>query len=385
MVPMKRGLAGYFLPSRAGGEEWKAFVPHDLPPKPPLELDGELHLLFERATFALGRLDGLATLLPDPELFLYTYVRKEAVLSSQVEGTQSSLSDLLLFELEAAPGSPIEDVREVSRYVAAMDLGIKRLNEGLPISIRLIKEVHRALLEGARGNEKEPGELRRSQNWIGGTRPGNAAFVPPPVELVIPSLGSLENFLNEATPRLPVLIKAALAHVQFESIHPFLDGNGRIGRLLITLFLCSEKTLTAPLLYLSLYFKEHREEYYRLLQAVRMEGDWEQWVEFFLNGVFETANQAVTTAEKLLALAKSDEKRIQKLGRAANVALRVHHALQRQPATTISTMSRRTGLSIPAVTKALGNLESLGIVHELTGGKRNRSYSYAAYLKILND
>lgn len=382
---MKRGPSGYFLPSRLGGEEWRAFVPHDLPPKPALQLEGELQLLLEKATYALGRLDGLATLLPDPELFLYTYVRKEAVLSSQVEGTQSSLSDLLLFEMEGAPGSPIEDVKEVSRYVAAMDLGIKRLGEGLPISIRLIKGIHETLLRGARGNEKEPGELRRSQNWIGGTRPGNAAFVPPPVDLVLPCLGSLENYLNEPSHTLPILIKAALAHVQFESIHPFLDGNGRIGRLLITLFLCAEKILAKPLLYLSLYFKEHRQEYYRLLQEVRFEGNWEEWIGFFLKGVCESANQAVATAEELLALALSDQMRIQKLGRSANVALRVHHELQRQPVTTITAMSRKTGLSIPPVTKALNNLESLGIVRELTGGLRNRSYSYAAYLKILND
>lgn len=380
---MNRGLSGIQLPGGSVGEKWKAFIPHPLPPDPPVQIEGELQRLLEQATLALGRLDGFALVLPDTNLFLYTYVRKEAVLSSQIEGTQSSLSDLLLFEIEEAPGSPIEDVREVSRYVDAMNHGLERMRDGFPISVRLLKEMHRILLGKGRGSEKEPGELRRSQNWIGGTRPGNAAFVPPPADYVLECLGSLEKFLNDSRSNAPALIKAALAHVQFESIHPFLDGNGRIGRLLIALVLWSENILKEPLLYLSLYLKKHRSEYYRLLQEVRMKGDWESWVAFFLEGVKETAEEAAATARKLLNIAAADEKRIHALGRKASSALRIHRALQRQPVTTIAVMSKKTGLSVPTTTAGIAELQRLGIVRELTGQKWKKSFSYQAYLEAL--
>lgn len=382
---MKRGLTGYYLPGAGGYEPWKAFVPAPLPPVPPPEIDAEIQQLLESATLALGRLDGLAVVLPETDLFLYTYVRKEAVLSSQIEGTQSSLSDLLLFEVDAAPGAPLDDVQEVSRYVAAMTRGLKRINEGFPVSVRLMKELHSALLARGRGSEKQPGEFRTSQNWIGGTRPGNAAFVPPPPEYVLECVGELEKFLNDENQRLPVLIKAALAHVQFETIHPFLDGNGRIGRLLITLYLCSQKLLNEPLLYLSLFFKENRDEYYRLLQAVRTEGDWEEWLRFFLRGVRETAERAAAAAQKLMSLAAKDAERIQKVGRSAGSALRVHQCLQRQPITTIRAMSAATGLSVPTVTKALQVLQQLRIARPLAPKFRNRTFAYDAYLKTLND
>jgi len=382
---MERGLTGHYVPvPSAAGEKARAFVPTPLPPEPPVQLDAELQELAEKATLALGRLDGLTTSLPDPTLFIYSYVRKEAVLSSQIEGTQSSLSDLLLFELEGTANVPLDDVEEVSRYVAAMNHGIKRLKE-LPISLRLIKEIHAVLLATGRGSQQEPGEFRRSQNWVGGTRPGNATFVPPPPEHLIECLGALEKFLHNEPVKTPLLIKAALAHVQFETIHPFLDGNGRLGRLLITLLLCAENALREPLLYLSLYFKEHRERYYNLLQSVRLTGNWEVWLQFFLNGVVETSNQAAQTAKSLMTLAAADEKRVQEIGKAAGSALRVHRLLQRQPIMSIVGASEELKLSVPTITAALQHLERLGIVRETTGRKYGRLYSYDAYLNVLNE
>lgn len=382
---MERGLTGYYVPlPSAAGEKARAFVPHPLPPNPEVRLDADLQELLEKATLALGRIDGLTAALPDPTLYLYSYVRKEAVLSSQIEGTQSSLSDLLLFEVEGTASVHLDDVQEVSRYVAAMSFGIQSLKE-LPISLRLIKEIHKALLTKGRGSEHEPGEFRRSQNWVGGTRPGNAIFVPPPPEHIIECLGALEKFLHNDPVKTPLLIKAALAHVQFETIHPFLDGNGRLGRLLITLLLCAESALREPLLYLSLYFKQHRQRYYELLQAVRLTGDWEAWLQFFLTGVVETSNQAAHTAKSLMTLAAADEKRIQAIGKAAGSALRVHRLLQRQPILTIADASKELHLSAPTVTGSLGQLEKLGIVQEATGRKYRRHFTYAAYLKILNE
>jgi Fic family protein len=380
---MKRGLTGFQVPiSSSGGEDCRAFVPHPLPPVPPLQFDEELDNLRDKASLALGRLDGLSAVLPDTSLFLYTYIRKEAVLSSQIEGTQSSLSDLLLFENDAIPGVPVTDVQEVSNYVSAMNYGLKRLPE-LPLSLRLLKEIHGVLLSKGRGSSKEPGQFRRSQNWVGGTRPGNATYVPPPPDHLNECLGALEKFLHNQPSTTPILIKAGLAHVQFESIHPFLDGNGRLGRLLITFLFCAEGALREPLLYLSLYFKQHRQEYYDLLQQVRVNGDWEAWMKFFLTGVYETAEQAAQTARALMRLAAKDEAKIQGIGRAAGSALRVHHWLQRQPITSIAKASGKLKLSVPAVTAALGNLEKLGIVQELTGGGYGRLYAYNAYLKIL--
>ena len=381
---MQRGLTGYFLPIPSPGEECRAFVPHPLPPEPALVLDVTLQQRLERATLALGRLDGLTAVLPDPALFMYSYVRKEAVLSSQIEGTQSSLSDLLRFENEATPGVPLNDVQEVSNYVVALNHGVMRLRDGMPLSLRLLKEVHAILLGRGRGSEKEPGEFRHSQNWIGGTRPGNALFVPPPPQELLNCLGAWENFLHDKPGPTPLLIKAALAHVQFETIHPFLDGNGRVGRLLIALLLHSGGALREPLLYLSLYFKQHRGRYYELLQQVRLTGDWEAWLDFFFSGVEQTANQAAATAHDLLKLASADEVRIQTLGRASGSALRVHGLMQKTPITSIAAASTGLQLTVPAVTSALERLQKLGIVAELTGGRRNRLFAYSAFLDRLN-
>jgi len=382
---MKRGLTGYYTPlPSAAGENARAFVPKPLPPEPALKLDVEIQHLVERAMLALGRLDGLATVLPEPAIFIYSYVRKEAVLSSQIEGTQSSLSDLLLFEMEGLAGVPLDDVQEVSNYVAAMNYGLERLKE-LPLSFRLLKEIHRVLLAKGRGSKKEPGEFRRSQNWVGGTRPGNAIFVPPPPDHLGECLGALEKFLHNDPVKTPLLIKAALAHVQFETIHPFLDGNGRLGRLLITFLFCAEGALREPLLYLSLYFKQHRQQYYDLLQSVRLNGDWEAWLRFFLTGVEETANQAAQTARSLMQLAAADEKRTQAIGKAAGSALRVHRLLQTQPIISVAIASKELNLSPPTVTAALGHLQKLGIVHETTGRNYGRLYAYTEYLKNLNE
>jgi Fic family protein len=381
---MQRGLTGHYVPlPSAAGENARAFVPHPLPPKPHLHLDAELQELVERATLALGRLDGLTTSLPEPTLFIYSYIRKEAVLSSQIEGTQSSLSDLLLFEVDGAASVPLDDVQEVSSYTAAMTHGIE-VSKQLPLSLGLIKEIHGVLLEG-RDGQQEPGEFRSSQNWIGGTRPGNATFVPPPPEHLLGCLDALEKFLHNELEKTPLLIKAALAHVQFETIHPFLHGNGRMGRLLITLLLSAEKALREPLLYLSLYFKKHRERYYELLQSVRSTGNWEVWLQFFLNGVVETANHAAQTAKSLMALAAADEKRVQAIGKAAGSALRVHRLLQRQPIMSIAGASEQLKLSAPTVTGALQHLQELGIVRETTGRKYGRLYSYDAYLRLINE
>nr|WP_207956082.1 Fic family protein [Rubrobacter marinus] len=368
-----------------GGEAVRAFVPAPLPPDPPLELLGERQRLLERALLACGRLDGVTALLPDPDLFLYAYVRREAVLSSQIEGTQSSLSDLLLFELDEAPGVPLDDVVEVSNYVAALEHGMARLREDFPLSNRLLREVHEKLLVRGRGADKQPGEFRRSQNWIGGTRPGNAQFVPPPPQLVEDCMASLERAIHAADDGLPALVKAALAHAQFETIHPFLDGNGRVGRLLISLMLFDAGVLGQPLLYLSYYFKQHRAEYYRLLDTVRAEGDWESWLDFFLEGVASTAGAAVDTAHRLLALFRDDAARVQTLGRAAANALRVFDALRDRPLATLNDLTERTGASYPTVSRAVDALENLGIVREITGRKRERVFAYARYLAILNE
>jgi Fic family protein len=383
---MKRSKTGqYITVSTVGNEACKAFIPDPLPPEPSLKIDGDLQNIIERALLALGRLDSISTLLPDTSLFLYMYVRKEAIVSSQIEGTQSSLSDLLLYESKGAPGVPLDDVIEVSNYVAAMDHGLERIREGFPLSLRLIQDIHEVLLAKGRGSGKEPGKFRRTQNWIGGTRPGNASFVPPPPDMVTDCMGALELFLHDKPSRMPVLIKAALAHVQFETIHPFLDGNGRLGRLLITLLLCSEEAMREPLLYLSLYFKTHRQEYYDLLQNVRNEGDWESWLKFFMVGVQETSEQAVETAKSLVTLFDRDRQKIQSIGKMAGSALRVHHAMQQKPLLPIAKVSDLTGLTVPTVTSCLLALEKLGIVRELTGQRRRRLFGYDEYLKILNE
>jgi Fic family protein len=382
---MRRGETGRHEVTSAGGEAVRAFVPAPLPPDPPLTLEGPLQQALEAAGLAVGRLDGVSTLLPDTSLFLYSYVRKEAVLSSQIEGTQSSLSDLLLFELDEAAGVPFDDVVEVSNHVAALDHGLERLRAGFPLSNRLIREIHGVLLSRGRGSGKDPGEFRRSQNWIGGSRPGNATFVPPPHTAVPECMAALERFLHAADDGLPLLARAGLAHVQFETIHPFLDGNGRVGRLLVTFLLCQAGVLREPLLYLSLHLKQHRADYYSLLDRVRREGDWEQWLAFFFEGVRVTAEEAVDTAQRLTALFRADRARIEQAGRRAGSALRVHDALKARPILSLSAACERTGLSFPAVSSAMELLVGSGMARELTGKRRNRLFVYDRYLAMLNE
>jgi Fic family protein len=376
-------ITGQYVTSSTAGEQFKAFVPDPLPSLAVLELSERHFELMEKANWALGRLDGMAALLPDTSLFLYFYVRKEALLSSQIEGTQSSFADLLLFESAEVPGVPLDDVVEVSNYVAALDHGLQRLREGFPLSLRLIREIHEVLMAKGRGSTKCPGEFRRSQNWIGGNRPGNARFVPPPPEYLMQCMGDLEKYLHAE--QTPVLVKAALAHVQFETIHPFLDGNGRLGRLLITLLLCDQGALRQPLLYLSLYFKANRNRYYDLLQSVRLEGGWESWLEFFLEGVLETSELAVATAQQIQRLFEQDRLRIAQLGRVSGSVLRLHQYLQNRPLVTIQKAADDTGLTRPTVATALRLLANLGIVRELTGKERHRLFVYSDYLTILSE
>ena len=383
---MRRGEIGAYEETSTGGERVRAFVPAPLPPRPVLHLDGLLQQELEAAVLALGRLDGVATLLPDETIFLYAYMRKEAVLSSQIEGTQSSLSDLLLFELDEASGVPLVDVVEVSNYVAALEHGVRRLREDFPLSNRLIREIHGVLLSHGRGSDKEPGEFRRSQNWIGGTRPGNANFVPPPHTAVPDCMTAFERFLRAEADGLPILLRAGLAHVQFETIHPFLDGNGRVGRLLITLLLCQAGVLHQPLLYLSLYFKQHRATYYDLLNYVRRTGDWEAWLAFFLDGVKLTAEGAVSTAQRLSRMFQNDRSRIEEAeGRRAGSGLRVHDALKAQPILSLPAARRHTNLSFQAASSAMELLITHGIAREITGKRRGRLFVYDQYLSILNE
>ncbi len=381
---MRREQPGHYEIAVIGGEKVRAFIPDPLPPHPPLHFSPQRQRLLERATLALGRLDSITVLLPDPDIFLYTYVRREALLSSQIEGTQSSFSDLLLFELEEAPGLPLNEVVEVSNYVAALEHGIRRLEEGFPLCNRLIREMHAILLSRGRGSHKAPGEFRRTQNWIGGRRPGDAHFVPPPPHAVEPAMAALERFLNEEQ-RYPALVNAALAHVQFETIHPFLDGNGRMGRLLIAFSLYHDQLLSHPLLYLSLYFKQHRDDYYRLLDRVRAEGDWEAWLDFFLEGVERTAQNAVETAQALVRLFEQDEERVQRSIRRPGTTLRVLRALRERPLITIKEVTRRTGLTPASAGKGMMHLEALNIVREITGRKRSRVFAYERYLALLSE
>jgi len=382
---IQRRATGQYVECSTAAARYRAFVPNALPPDPPLAFDTALIAAMDRANRAIGRLDGIADRLPNQELFLYYYVRKEAVLSSQIEGTQSSLSDLLLFELDEAPGVPMSDVVEVSNYVAALNHGIERVRDGFPLCLRLFREMHDKLLSRGRGATKQPGEFRTSQNWIGGSRPGNATYVPPPPEHLDDCLARLEHFLHEQDSGLPTLIKAALAHVQFETIHPFLDGNGRLGRLLITLMLTVDGLLQQPLLYLSLYFKSHRAEYYEHLQRVRIHGDWEGWLVFFLEGVADTARQAVETARVLLQLFETDRERIRSLGRIASTVLATHEHLQNHPLTTIQDAAKATEINRTSITRAFEEMAAIGMVEEITGQKRNRIYAYREYLDILAD
>lgn len=367
------------MQQQAGPDGFSAFIPAALPPEPPLDLSGRLGGLLERASGSLGRLDGLSRGL-DPDRLLYMYVRKEAVLSSQIEGTQSTLAELLEYENADAPGAPVEDVRDVSRYVNALRFAVGQLEAGFPLSLRLIADTHRVLMDGGRGSQQAPGEFRRTQNWIGGTRPGTARFVPPPPHELMRVLGDLELFMAEgnATP----IIKAGLAHAQFETIHPFLDGNGRIGRLLITMILCAEGALAQPFLYLSLYFKQHRDDYYAALQRVRTDGDWEGWMAYYLEGVDWTARQATGTTVDLLELFRRDREKIS--ATRANSTLRVYEELQRRVVVSIRRLAAASGLSIPTVTAALARLEDMGIARETTGRAHGRLFAHQQQLEILN-
>jgi len=366
------------------GETARAYVPKLLPPMPAIDMTN-LSTLASEAMLALGRLDGVRAVTPDTSLFLYMYVRKEALLSSQIEGTQSSLSDLLLYENEQAPGAPMDDVEEVSTYVAALNHGLERMRGGFPLSVRLMREIHGILLATGRGSTKQPGEFRKSQNWIGGTRPGNAIFVPPPPSFVIDLMANLEKFLHSKDDKLSPLIKAGIVHLQFETIHPFLDGNGRLGRLIITLYLCSKGILEEPLLYLSLYLKTHRKTYYALLNEVREHGHWEVWLEFFLSGVRDVAKQAHQAARTISDIFANDAEKIDVLKRAAPMAHRVHNILQQRPIMTAATIADLADTSFPTASNALSNLERLGILTEITGKERGRVYAYARYLDVLNE
>lgn len=381
---MKKRETGRYVIISTVGEKCQAFVPHPLPPKPPIKWTSEFREEFDNALLAIGRLDGFSNLLPDPYLYNYIYIRKEAVLSSQIEGTQSSLSDLLQHESGHIPGVPLDDVIEVSNYVAAFNFGIKMIKQGMPISLRLLKEMHGILLQGGRGSSKSPGEFRTSQNWIGGTRPGNAAHVPPPPNELINCLGDLEKFINDVPVKTPALLKAGLAHAQFETIHPFLDGNGRIGRLLITLMLMSDKVLTEPMLYLSLYFKQNRQEYYERLQKVRTEGNWEGWLEYFAKAVTYTSEQAVVTAKSLSQLVETDISTLRGKKYSSNL-LMVLEALSKKVICDASALIHSTNISKPTVYSALRHLTELGIVSEETVDQQGKMFVYTGYLQILNN
>jgi len=382
-APTGPGASGRYVRQPDG---YRAFLPAPLPPNPPVAIQGELLTLLSEADRAPGQLDGSVGVLPHPDLFVAMYVRKEAVLSSQIEGTQSSLSDLLVFELDAAPGSPWkDDVIEVANYVAALTHARERLREGFPVCNRLFREIHEVLLSRGRGSSKMPGEFRRSQNWIGGTRPGNAVFVPPPHTEVSACMSALEKFLHARDDDLPILVRAGLAHVQFETIHPFLDGNGRLGRLLIVLLLSEAGILREPLLYLSLYLKQHRDVYYELLNHVRRTGDWEAWLSFFLEGVRLTADSAVNTSQRLARLFITDRERIEQSGRRAGSTLRVHDALRRRPILSLGQICVDTRLSFAAASAAMNLLTTLGISREITGKRRGRLFAYDEYLVTLSE
>ncbi len=375
--------AGRYI-TQPGG--YKAFLPASLPPDPPVRLEGELQALLSRADRALGRLDGSIQTLPHPDLFVAMYVRKEAVLSSQIEGTQSSLEDVLAAEARVLSADRPDDVEEVFNYVAAMNHGLARLAE-LPLSVRLIREIHARLLAGVRGQHSSPGELRSTQNWIGpgGCTLAEATFVPPPPHEVPRLLGELEVFLHDESP-LPLLVRIGLAHAQFETIHPFLDGNGRVGRLLITFLLCEKQVLLRPVLYLSHYFKHHRQAYYEHLQAVRDEGAWEQWLEFFLTGVFEVSQQATETARRILALRERHRQLItDEFGRAAGNGQRVLEYLYQHPIVTVTKLRDLIETSYPAANNLVAQFERHGILRETTGQKRNRRFIYRDYVDLFYD
>lgn len=377
------GRAGRYVTQPTG---YRAFIPAELPPDPPVRVAGELQRLLSNADRALGRLDGSVHTLPNADLFVYMYVRKEAVLSSQIEGTQSSLEDLLAAEANMLGRHLPGDVAEVSNYVEAMKLGLRRLDE-LPVSVRLIREIHEMLMKGVRGSRLTPGELRRSQNWIGpaGATLADATFVPPPPSEVPSALGSLERFLH-AEDDHPLLVKIGLAHTQFETIHPFLDGNGRVGRLLITFLLCERGALSKPVLYLSHYFKRHRQEYYDRLQSVRDDGDFEGWLAFFLRGITEVSLEASETARRILELRERDRQQItERLGRAAANGHRVLERLYMQPILSVSDVRELLGTTYAGANQIVQRLEDLEILHEITGQARNRRFRYDNYVRLFDD
>lgn len=387
---MERGELGRRAVMSLTSEHVEAFVPMPLPPNPPIDMSGQLKQALESASLALGRLDGIAfspllSVLPDPLIFAYAYRRKEAVLSSQIEGTQTSLADLALFEAGAPPDAHMDDAIETANYAAALEHGMARMEEGFPICNRLIREIHAILLSSGRGQNKTPGAFRRSQNWIGGTRPGNAVYVPPPPDHVEECMADLERFIH-ADDGLPTLIRAGVAHLQFEMIHPFLDGNGRVGRLLILLMLMDAGALRSPVLYLSLYLKRHTDQYYRLLNETKNTGDWETWIAFFLKGVQTSAEEAVETCNRLFRLFADDRALIEsEIGRRAGSALRVHRSLCSIPAAQLTVIAKRAEISYGAASSAVKALEKIGIVSEVTGKRRGRVYVYTRCLNILNE
>lgn len=383
MIHRAQHRAGSYQPQPTG---YRAFIPRPLPPDPPLDLDGEFQRLLSRADRALGRLDGSIQTLPNPDLFVFMYVRKEAVLSSQIEGTQSSLQDLLAAEANILTPDQPRDVAEVVNYVHAMHHGLKRLSD-LPLCNRLILEIHERLLAGVRGGRLTPGELRRSQNWIGpqGAALQDALFVPPPPAEVAPALGAWERFLHDSVD-LPALVRIGLAHAQFETIHPFLDGNGRIGRLLITFFLCEQEILQRPALYLSHYFKQHREEYYHRLQAVRDRGNWEGWLEFFVSAVLSVSIEAAETARRILVLREDHRQRITEgLGRAAANGHRILERLFERPVFNVAEIERYLSITYAGANSLVSRLTELGILQEITGQKRHRVFRYGPYLDLFSE
>lgn len=379
MYTMKTKIQGTLTTIKTGEEKYSTYFPNSLPPA--INYDSIVSLL-EKANQAIGELNGIVDVTPDPAIINYMYVRKEAVLSSQIEGTQSTLDDLLKYEVDRTTGIPINDVEEVSSYVNALQYGLKRLKT-LPLSLRLIKEVHALLLKNSRGKTKSPGEFRKSQNWIGGTRPGNAKFVPVSVEKLQDTLNSFEMFMN-GEDDIPVLIKAALLHYQFETIHPFLDGNGRIGRLLITLYLYDKGFLRTPCLYISLFFKKHRSLYYEYLTDVRFNGDWEQWIKFFLEAIYETAGNARDILKSIQKIFNKDLEKILPLKRAKDSAVLVFECFKQKPILTIAELVKLTKLSKPTISKTIEHLIKLDIVKPATDKSWGQIYSYQKYIDELN-
>ncbi len=382
MSPRKTGT---YERTTAGGEEVAAFIPAPLPPDgPPLRLEGEVLERLRAAEQGLVRLELAGEMVPSIDWFIYAFVRKEAVVSSQIEGTQATLVDLLTFEAEEDETAPDAEVEEICNYLDALAYARGELPEpaGLPLSMRLLNETHRRLMRGVRGTDKQPGEIRRTQNWIGGTRPGNAVFVPPPPHVLGDALSAFERYIHTGDD-LPPLVRAGLLHVQFETIHPYLDGNGRIGRLLVTLLLEHWKLLTKPLLYLSLFFKRHQGEYYRRLGAVRTEGDWEGWLAYFLDGVATIAEEAVSSARELFALVAHDRARVLEHAKASVAAMRLFELLPGRPIVSVASAIKQLGVSKPTAGRAVEALERAGILVEITGKKRDRSWAYESYLDRL--